>query len=575
MITINNTQFRNLEEQVRFLSEQYNVNKGLAEWGIRIIGAVDTAEELPDAETYQGEYGDTYAVGTEAPYNFYIWTRSSIIGQGGYWFDFGNISITGPRGPVGPEGPQGEKGIRGSQWFSGGGQPDTTSGYNEGDYYINVKTGNIWHLHNQNGLLVWLMEGNILGPQGPQGPQGAIGPRGPQGPIGPQGPQGEQGRSVSILGTVTTIDQLPAPSTVPYYAAYLLTSTTPYTLYVIINDSNGTPNRWFNAGPFNAATAVIANGSFVSEFNADTKVTKQTNTTNGPIAYCADTDSNTITVPVQTGAVGDTIARRTASGQLIAADPNQPAQVATKQYVDNAAAAAVQNAWEPIASSRLFIPFNNHWYGVDYFGRQKLQSGYSSTILPSSQRLGTGPILSGAYISSDNKTGIINAEYLNLYTTRNITFTMRFEDCTVNRKEVLFEISTGATGKTLSFTIEVGSLVSGQYQHRITMRAQNGDAYTDYNLGWMTPQEMLSSHMSIIIDGTVITQVVDGVVRKSTNYGINWRNFTNANSRICIGAPTGPAAYCFEGKIRDFVVHGFALTAAQTTQLTNAIDNLW
>ena len=192
MITINNKQYRNLEEQVRFLTEQYNVNQGIAEWGIHVLGVLETADELPDADTYKGEYGDTYAVGTEEPYDFYIWTRSGIAEGTGFWFDVGSIAIAGPVGPVGPQGPVGEKGERGSKWFSGTGKPTTTSGYLVGDYYINVSNnenrGNIWHLHTpEEGN--WLLEGNILGPQGVPG---ATGPKGDTGPRGEQGPQGKQ-----------------------------------------------------------------------------------------------------------------------------------------------------------------------------------------------------------------------------------------------------------------------------------------------------------------------------------------------------------------------------------------------
>ena len=58
------TTLRNLEEQVQYLTNYHDVNQGLAQWGIRVVGQVDTASELPDPSTYDGEYGDAIAVGT-------------------------------------------------------------------------------------------------------------------------------------------------------------------------------------------------------------------------------------------------------------------------------------------------------------------------------------------------------------------------------------------------------------------------------------------------------------------------------------------------------------------------------
>lgn len=100
---------RNLEEQVQYLTDYHAVNQGIAQWGIKVIGQLEDPSELPNPTTYQGNYGDTYAVGTEPPYDFYIWTRSSVDGIG-YWFNFGEISIVGPVGPKGDKGDKGETG---------------------------------------------------------------------------------------------------------------------------------------------------------------------------------------------------------------------------------------------------------------------------------------------------------------------------------------------------------------------------------------------------------------------------------------------------------------------------------
>jgi hypothetical protein len=75
-------------------------------------------------------------------------------------------SIPGPAGPQGPTGPQGTTGAAGAP--------------------------------------------GPQGPEGPQGPQGLQGPQGIPGPTGPQGVQGPQGNSVTVVGSVPTVNDLPS-----------------------------------------------------------------------------------------------------------------------------------------------------------------------------------------------------------------------------------------------------------------------------------------------------------------------------------------------------------------------------
>ena len=76
MITIDGVQYRNLEEQVKknkddiaYILEEEGV---LNEFGIHVVGEVESSSDLPDPTTYEGEFGDAYAVGTSAPYTIYI-----------------------------------------------------------------------------------------------------------------------------------------------------------------------------------------------------------------------------------------------------------------------------------------------------------------------------------------------------------------------------------------------------------------------------------------------------------------------------------------------------------------------
>ena len=102
MLNMNGKELRNLEEQVlknkEDIAAHYNMDRVLANFGIRVIGQVASVEELPAPETFTGEYGDAYAVGAAEPYTFYIWTRADINAghPTDYWFDVGRLAIVGP-----------------------------------------------------------------------------------------------------------------------------------------------------------------------------------------------------------------------------------------------------------------------------------------------------------------------------------------------------------------------------------------------------------------------------------------------------------------------------------------------
>lgn len=86
------------------------------------------------------------------------------------------------------------------------------------------------------------------GERGIQGPQGEKGPKGDTGPQGPQGPQGEARAVSEIVGTVESAEQLPSPSTVPSYYAYLVGTEGDYTVYAIVGGA------WEDIGNFTAIT---------------------------------------------------------------------------------------------------------------------------------------------------------------------------------------------------------------------------------------------------------------------------------------------------------------------------------
>lgn len=214
MITIDGKEYRNLEEQVRknqadilyMLEEEGALNQ----FGIKVVGQVDTVASLPDPATYTGEYGDAYAVGTASPYVLYIWTRANGTHPNAYWFNIGAFPLAGPKGDKGDKGEQGPQGPQGAPGKDG-----------------------------------------AKGADGAPGAQGPIGPRGPQGEQGIQGlqgPKGDPGDPFVIIGTLANTSLLPDPTTVGRNTAYLIPDAAEpgtYDMYVITGD---TTLAWENAG---------------------------------------------------------------------------------------------------------------------------------------------------------------------------------------------------------------------------------------------------------------------------------------------------------------------------------------
>ena len=196
MITVGDKQLRNLQEQVEknkqdilYMLEEEGV---LNQFGIKVIGQETSIAALPDPTTYTGDYGDAYAIGTEPPYDLYIFTRPNGTHPNNYWFDIGKFPLQGPKGDKGDKG-------------------DT-------------------------------------GAQGPQGATGATGPKGATGPIGPKGDKGDigpVGPAFNVQGTLTSTAQLPTPTAEMQDKGYCYR----------IPDANGVPHIWIvqganEVGPF-------------------------------------------------------------------------------------------------------------------------------------------------------------------------------------------------------------------------------------------------------------------------------------------------------------------------------------
>lgn len=342
LITKNNEKKRELVEQVQYLTDYHNQDKALASWGIRIVGQIESESELPSAETYTGAYGDAYAVGQEAPFDFYIFTRSSLAGSGDYWFPFGQISIAGPQGPQGVQGEKGDTG-ESSKWYVGSNVPQPTTLYKPGDMYLNVSTGNVYQFTDNE---VWLQVANVIGPQGPRGLQGEsiVGPEGPQ---GPKGERGDVAGLVNIRGQLTSESQLPSPESLNNLTvAYLINGD----LWIQFGE---TPEQatWNNVGPFNVGTMVTVDGTYVNilemnDYIAKPESTFHSNRVPGILAGSLNQYYYTIAQSDQISSINTLVAYKdsnsgvklpaTSVGYLTTANPINAYHCANKYYVDNA-----------------------------------------------------------------------------------------------------------------------------------------------------------------------------------------------------------------------------------------------
>lgn len=131
-LNCNNTTYRNLIEQVEYLTERLAQYTGDPLPAFNVKGKVALYTELPDISTV--EAGTTYAVGIISPFQYW----SALDGQ---WVNLGKFPLPGIAGKDGEPGPAGQ-----------------------------------------------------TGPQGETGPKGDKGDTGPQGEPGPQGQPGEDGK---------------------------------------------------------------------------------------------------------------------------------------------------------------------------------------------------------------------------------------------------------------------------------------------------------------------------------------------------------------------------------------------
>ena len=181
MVIVNGKTFRNLQEQVYYLT---NIIEDATDIVKNVVGAVTSPSALPAYTSVN--YGTTYAVGAASPYNYYVSTASG-------WVNLGTFPKAGPSGADGKDG-------NSIYLTSANLTPNTDYIYTQDIYNpsnIPYKAGDLILSTNASGAYLYTVS-NVRSPDvldivyratlsGMQGPKGDTGPQGPKGDKGDPG----------------------------------------------------------------------------------------------------------------------------------------------------------------------------------------------------------------------------------------------------------------------------------------------------------------------------------------------------------------------------------------------------
>ena len=368
---------RTLEVTVGLLvdavNKHYDVDRVLADFGIKVLGKVNYTSEIPGfinplEDPYTGNFGDAYLVSQnsdgKAPFDIYIWTRKTPDSEqgDGYWLDIGLLSTVGPQGPIGQTGPQGPQG-ESTRWYIFSTLP-TSGNYKPGDVAL-LPNGNVYMYVSQDYGWSNATQVNIKGPSGSPGRNGQTPYIGPDGnwwvgiqstgvrAQGRDGANGTPGTAILIQGKLSSIDLLPDASTAPRNYGYLINVGGVQRLYFIAG-MEGEQN-WQYIDYSGNGTIVTTNGVAQPQWDTNTKVDK---TSGSYKIYGTDENGNQATFGWGFGASINQFVRRTVGGNIIVPTTTTSDEYATsKKYVDDGLAGKVNK-----------INVANKVYGTDSTG---------------------------------------------------------------------------------------------------------------------------------------------------------------------------------------------------------------
>lgn len=224
-ITYNGMTFRNLQEQVYYLSDLIGDATDIVK---NVTGKVSAASALPD---YKSQIlGTTYAVGTNAPYSYYVSTTSG-------WLNLGIFPKAGPSGTNGKDG--------NSIFFTNLQGDSQTTTINLSNLFnpdnLTISEGNLILMINTNGTFVFSIT-NVSGAvahvsylttlSGIPGPAGKSAYASAQ-EGGFTGTESQFNNGLSVMGNVSGID-----TAVTQNSDNLITSGAVYS-YIQSLDANG------------------------------------------------------------------------------------------------------------------------------------------------------------------------------------------------------------------------------------------------------------------------------------------------------------------------------------------------
>lgn len=240
MVIVNGKTFRNLQEQVYYLT---NIIGDATDIVKNVKGAVTSPSALPAYTSVN--YGTTYAVGAASPYNYYVSTASG-------WVNIGTFPKAGPSGADGKDG--------NSIYLTSANLTPNTDYIYTTDIYnpsnLAYKAGDLILATNASGAYLYTVS-NVRSPDvldivyrttlsGIQGPKGDTGPQGPKGDTGAAGKsayasaqdggftgtEAQFNKGLSVMGNVSGID-----TTVTQNSGNLITSGAVYS-YIQSLDAN-------------------------------------------------------------------------------------------------------------------------------------------------------------------------------------------------------------------------------------------------------------------------------------------------------------------------------------------------
>ena len=352
MITVNGKTFRNLQEQVYYLTNLIGDATDIVK---NVVGTVTSPSALPAYTSVN--YGTTYAVGTSNPYNYYVATSSG-------WVNLGTFPKAGPSGTDGKDG--------NSIFLTPANLTPNTDYIYTTDIYnpsnLAYKAGDLILATNASGAYLYTVS-NVRSSDvldivyrttlsGIQGPKGDTGPQGPKGDTGPQGPKGDKG-DPGISADVVAIDFPHGQETVTYDTTDGITMTGQTRLTDSAGETNDAatemtipifPGNNINIDAKADGTGVVISATGGGGGTGD-YVEK---TSNGLKVYATDDIGNQTTVDYTNDILADSIPLRNASGNLAGNAPTTVNDYTPKNYVDTAVSGKLDKITSTSTVSRVY-----------------------------------------------------------------------------------------------------------------------------------------------------------------------------------------------------------------------------